>query len=83
MSRDRLVGLVVKASVARVADLGSIPACRVIPVKYNLQWAIYYTVKQHLETVLYKPLCHPGFKVSCAVYCVSDGALLLTLSLPL
>ena len=33
-----------------------------------LQWAIYYTVKHHLETVLYKHLCYRGFKVSCAVY---------------
>ena len=33
---------------------------------WSLQWAIYYIVKQHLETVLYKPVCHPGFKVSCA-----------------
>ena len=23
-------------------------------------------VKQHLEIVLYKPVCHRGFKVSCA-----------------
>ena len=35
---------------------------------WSLQWAICYTMKQHLETVLYKPLCHRGFKVSCAVY---------------
>ena len=27
-------------------------------------------MKQDLETVLYKPLCHRGFKVSCAVPCV-------------
>ena len=26
---------------------------------------IYYTVKQKLETMLYKPVCHRGFKVSC------------------
>ena len=29
---------------------------------WSLQWAIYYTVKQHLETVLYKPMCYRGFK---------------------
>ena len=50
---------------------------------WSLQWAIYYMVKQHLETVLCKPLCHCGFKVSCAVHRVSGGAWLLTLSLPL
>ena len=30
-------------------------------------------VKQHLEIVLYKPLCHRGFEVSCAVYRVELG----------
>ena len=50
---------------------------------WSLQWAIYYTVKQHLETVLYKPLCHYGFKVSRAVYCVSGGATLSTTAVPL
>ena len=50
---------------------------------WSLQWAIYYTVKQHLETMLYKPLCHRGFKLSCAVYRVLGGAWLLALSLPL
>ena len=40
---------------------------------WSLQWAIYYTVKQHLETVLYKPLCHHGFKVSSTVYQVECG----------
>ena len=29
------------------------------------QWAMYYMVKQHLETVMYKPVCHDGFKISC------------------
>ena len=38
-------------------------------------------MKQDLETMLYKPLCHHGFKVLCAMYCVSGGAWLLTLSL--
>ena len=37
---------------------------------WSLQWVIYYMVKHHLETVLYKPLCHHGFKVLCAMYCV-------------
>ena len=50
---------------------------------WSLQRAIYYTMKQDLETVLYKPLCHHGFKASCAVYHVSGGAWLFTLSLPL
>ena len=50
---------------------------------WSLQWAIYYTVKQDLETVLYKPLCHRGFKALCAVYCVSGGVWLFTISLPL
>ena len=50
---------------------------------WSLQRAIYYTMKQDLETVLYKPMCHRGFQVSCAVYCVSGGVWLLTLSLPL
>ena len=35
---------------------------------WSLQRANYYTMKQDLETMLYKPLCHCGFKVSCAVY---------------
>ena len=48
---------------------------------WSLQMAIYYTMKQDLETVRYKPLCHPGFKASCAVY--PGGAWLFTLSLPL
>ena len=52
-------------------------------VAWSLQWTIYYMVKQHLETMLYKPLCHCGFKVSCAVYHVSGGTWLLALSLPL
>ena len=29
---------------------------------WSLQWTIYYTVKQHLETMLYKPLCHHGLR---------------------
>ena len=49
---------------------------------WSLQRAICYTMKQDLETVLYKPLCHRGFTVSYAVY-PAGGAWLLTLSLPL
>ena len=30
-------------------------------------------MKQDLETLLYKPLCHHGFKASCAVYRVERG----------
>ena len=40
---------------------------------WSLQRAIYYTMKLDLETVLYKPLCHCGFKASCAVYRVEHG----------
>ena len=43
------------------------------PDSVKLARAIYYTMKQDLETVLYKPLCHRGFKASCAVYRVERG----------
>ena len=38
---------------------------------WSLQRVIYYTMKQDLETVLYKPLCHRGFKASCIGWSVA------------
>ena len=50
----------------------------------SLQWAICYTVKHHLETVLYKPLCHVDSRsrAPCTV-CIGWSVAVDPLSLPL
>ena len=52
-------------SIPGINERGSFKLCKSRQCE-ALQWAIYYTMKQHLETMLYKPVCHCGFKVSCA-----------------